>query len=178
MKIHLGCNNDIREGFINIDLVDKVDPNYIQWDLRKGLPDSIRDVELVYSSHVLEHLMYDDCLTLLTDCFNRMRRGGIIRTSMPDFIKTFRAYIDNDLDWFNELWYVKPQNITGFVNASIYQYSDGVNEHKCIWSARDFIKTLEGVGFTNCREVEFDENYDPVDPIRRKYSFYVQAEKP
>jgi SAM-dependent methyltransferase len=89
LQIHLGCDDDVREGWVNIDLkVRRVqgerrlhpDTVLVDHDLRLGLPLAPESCDYIYSSHLLEHLEPHHGLRLLRDCFDALRPGGILRT--------------------------------------------------------------------------------------------------
>ena len=53
MKLHLGCSRDIRDNWINIDAMKYTNAsNFIQWDISKGLPPQLDEIDEVYSCHV------------------------------------------------------------------------------------------------------------------------------
>jgi len=61
-----------------------IDPGIIVWNLRKGIPfpDGVFDV--VYHSHLLEHIDRDSALPFLKECHRVLKAGGIIRVVVPD----------------------------------------------------------------------------------------------
>ena len=55
MKLHLGCGNDRKEGYINCDISPEVKPDKVL-DLEKKLPFKDNSVEEIVGNHVLEHV--------------------------------------------------------------------------------------------------------------------------
>lgn len=56
MKLHLGCGNDYKEGYINIDASKEVNPDVV-WDLENTpLPFRDNSMDEILANHVLEHL--------------------------------------------------------------------------------------------------------------------------
>jgi SAM-dependent methyltransferase len=55
MKLHLGCGNDYKTGYINCDISSEVKPDKIV-DLEKKLPFKDNSVSEVLVNHVLEHI--------------------------------------------------------------------------------------------------------------------------
>ena len=55
MKLHLGCGNDKKSGYLNCDISKEVNPDRIV-DLEKKLPFKDDSVEEIVANHVLEHI--------------------------------------------------------------------------------------------------------------------------
>ena len=55
MKLHLGCGNDRRKGYLNCDLSKEINPDKIL-DLEKNLPFKKDSVDEVLANHVFEHI--------------------------------------------------------------------------------------------------------------------------
>jgi predicted SAM-dependent methyltransferase len=99
IKLHLGCGNVYKEGWINIDNnssndVQKLDLN---WDLRKSLPFADNSVDFIYNEHFLEHLTVEEGFSAIKDFYRVLKSGGVMRIAMPDLEKTVLAY--SDLNW-------------------------------------------------------------------------------
>lgn len=52
-------------------------------------------VESLYSSHLLEHLYYDQCVDLLQRIHRSLKQDGIIRLALPDYDAFIKRYIDD-----------------------------------------------------------------------------------
>jgi len=91
--VNLGCGNHCDSSWINIDIASN-NMEVICCDLRKGisLPDNSCDV--VYHSHLIEHLRKNEAKLLLMECFRVLKPGGIIRVAAPDLEKICRAYLE------------------------------------------------------------------------------------
>jgi predicted SAM-dependent methyltransferase len=55
MKLHLGCGNDYKKGYVNCDLSKEVNPDKVV-DLERKLPFKDNSVDEVLANHVLEHI--------------------------------------------------------------------------------------------------------------------------
>ena len=74
LKLHVGCGPKLKQGWINVDLVDGAD---IALDLRRPLPFADGSCEIVYAEHFFEHLDYpNDADAFLSECHRVLRRGG------------------------------------------------------------------------------------------------------
>src|SRR5205085_8185171 len=111
LKVHIGAGDDIRSGWVNIDLMLRVPPDFdraaqpdthlIDYDLRRGLPLAADSCDYIYSSHFFEHLEYKQGLRLLRDCYRALRPGGVFRIALPNFEELFAAYLRRDEDYFS-----------------------------------------------------------------------------
>lgn len=191
LKVHLGCGSDIKPGWINIDsgLAPWAGVNtnphqgavVIKHDLRRGLPLADDSCNFIYSSHFFEHLDYRDGLRLMRDCYRVLGPGGTFRVSLPNFKALFDAYLradNNYVDLIN-IYDVNPDlepgtdTLVDHVNYGAYQHG----EHKCIYDEEKLTLILRRIGFTSVAESHYHEELDPADPVRRRYSFYLEAIK-
>ena len=69
---------------LRIERLHSVDPHIIRWNLTEGIPFSDQSVDVVYSSHFLEHLNRRQSAKFLEECFRVLKRHGIIRIVVPD----------------------------------------------------------------------------------------------
>ena len=73
---------------------------YLNWDLRKRLPFKHNSVTYLYSEHVIEHLEFLETVNFLSESFRVLKKGGIIRISVPDTRKLAKAYLTDNRDFF------------------------------------------------------------------------------
>jgi predicted SAM-dependent methyltransferase len=58
--------------------------NFCHLDVRQGMPFNTGSVDLIFSSHFLEHLTYKEGLTFLRDCRRVIKPDGALRIMVPD----------------------------------------------------------------------------------------------
>ena len=92
MRANLGCGSQICQDWINIDLV-RTGPGVVAHDLSTGIPLPDASCEVVYHSHVLEHLRRPDAQFFMRECFRVLKPGGILRVAVPDLEQICRQYL-------------------------------------------------------------------------------------
>jgi len=80
MKLHLGCGNDYKEGYINCDWTDKVKVDKII-DLEKPLPFKDNSVNEIIAYHVLEHI--NNFIPLMHELYRICKKEAIIKIKTP-----------------------------------------------------------------------------------------------
>jgi predicted SAM-dependent methyltransferase len=142
VKLHLGCGNVHIDGFINIDAnylpaVDIVDNAR---HLRKFEENS---VDLIYASNVLEHLGRWEFMPALERWYAILKKGGILRVSVPDFEALCEYYLETkDLRT---------------MYCALYGGQDNPgNCHYLCWDFETLKNDLRTAGFVNVRR--YDRN--------------------
>src|SRR6266576_6947071 len=90
--LNLGCGTRFHPEWTNID-VGYVNPHVQIHDVRKGLPFLDDTFDVVYHSHLLEHLPRESALPFSQECYRVLKRGGIIRVAVPDLERIARLYL-------------------------------------------------------------------------------------
>ena len=90
--LNIGCGRRYHRGWTNLDLESR-DTSVIQWDITSGLPFEDNSLDVVYHSHVLEHLRPDDGERLLEECYRVLAPGGVLRVVVPDLEKIAQLYL-------------------------------------------------------------------------------------
>jgi predicted SAM-dependent methyltransferase len=81
MKLNLGCGNNKKEGYINIDSSKEVKPDKV-WNLeKKPLPFKVNSVDEVLAYHVLEHVQ--NFIPLMHDLHKICKNGAVIKIRVP-----------------------------------------------------------------------------------------------
>jgi SAM-dependent methyltransferase len=117
LMLNLGCGERTHPDWVNIDfsvrarlrslpLVNRLvggpnPPGYRNHDLRKGIPCATSSVDVVYSSHVLEHLDPEHAELFLREVHRALRPDGILRIVVPDLELAARGYLAALEAWRN-----------------------------------------------------------------------------
>lgn len=83
MKLHLGCGNDYKKGYVNCDAVKEVNPDVV-CNLTKKLPFKDNSVSEVILNHVIEHIKNWDEV-LIKEIYRICKDGAIIKIRTPYF---------------------------------------------------------------------------------------------
>src|SRR3989344_7865177 len=119
IKLNLGCGSQVIEGWINVDYalgawffklpffaalnrcLHLFNLDWDRWifihDLRKRFPWNDDSVDVIYSSHTLEHFSKSVGRHFLEECFRVLKPGGVIRIVVPDLHVLVSAYSENRL---------------------------------------------------------------------------------
>jgi SAM-dependent methyltransferase len=179
--VNLGCGNDVRDGWINIDSAPRAGVR--AHDIRQGLPFFNNSVDYIYASHVLEHLDYAVALKLIEDCHRALLPGGVVRFVLPDVPRLLADYVRGDMsDWQGFSQFVcsaipgveEPQPID-YVSAIVFNVAR--DPHRYVWDTPRLCDVLRGAGFVQTHIDQYQEEIDNPDPFRVNHSFYIQAHK-
>ena len=90
--VNIGCGSVFHPDWINLDVLPLA-KNVQSYDIRDTLPFLSQEIDVCYSSHVLEHLSREQAKFFLTDCDRVLKPGGIIRIVVPDLEMIARNYL-------------------------------------------------------------------------------------
>ena len=71
-------------------------------DLTRGIPHATDSVDVIYSSHMLEHVHEAAARALLTECYRVLKPEGILRVVVPDLRLAAQSYLDRDTAFFSQ----------------------------------------------------------------------------
>jgi predicted SAM-dependent methyltransferase len=134
-------------GVINIDGNPLNKPD-IWLDVTLGLPFGDETVDLIYSSHMFEHLNEDQVLALLRNCHRVLKPNATIRIVTPNLTRSIQAYINGQKSFFSRF----PDNresLGGLFNNHLLCR----DQHRLMFDTSFFQELLEKTGFENVREV-------------------------
>lgn len=135
-NIHLGCGPINHEAFINIDGFPFPHIHYVR-DIGDLSIFSDNSVDLIYASHCLEHFHYAEVGNVLKEWQRVLKKGGILRVSVPDFDLLLKIYYDNDMNPDN----IIPQLLGGQNNK--------YNFHYMVFNKQNLTMKLKEAGFSD-----------------------------
>jgi len=150
MKLNLCCGDDVREGYINID-VRKTRPNVFVLDLEKDLlkPFPDNSVDEIIARDCIEHISWRRVEDLLRDIHRVLKCGGKFYMQVPDLEAIAKKAIFNPDACLG--------NLCGWKLISYWVYGGQdypENTHKAGFTMPTLKRFLEQIGF----EVEKIQN--------------------
>lgn len=94
LKLNLGCGNDVKKGYLNVDyfvensLIQKTDLSLFPWPWEDGTVDEILMLDF------LEHFPYGDTNAILSEASRILKIGGCAIIQVPDFEHCAYAMLD------------------------------------------------------------------------------------
>jgi predicted SAM-dependent methyltransferase len=213
LRINIGCGDKPTQGWRNFDnslslrlakvpflsavlvklgLLKKEHSSFIQYcrnnsieygDAIKGLPVRSNSVDVIYSSHMLEHLDQQEVSLFLKEARRILCPGGIIRLAVPDLHMLVQKYIETkDADSFiASTLLTQPRFRT--LSKRIEILVMGTRNHQWMYDGPSLSRLLLTYGFTFPRVLKAGESQirDPqyLDLHERSFeSVYVEATNP
>jgi len=172
IKLNLGSGPSKGEnGWTNVDLFG-ADINH---DLTNGVPLAEDSVDMVYSSHVFEHIPYQDLLGVIGEIRRVLKPGGTLLVCVPNAGLYLKAYFNNEMFVsYDEMFIPAAVNTgSGIDQVNYIAYLNG--DHTFMFDEENIINILKKCEFTN---VDF-RTFDPlIDRSERDFeSMYVKASK-
>ncbi len=134
-------------------------------DVRKGLPFPNRSAIVIFSSHMLEHMNFEDGNFVIKESYRCLCEGGRIRIIVPDLIKITKRYLDlvnNDPkgkhshDFLRDLNMLNNVSHKGLLKIFYRLFSHGRHKHMYDeWSLREL---LEKHGFLRIEKMSYGQS--------------------
>ncbi|MBP9155083.1 MAG: methyltransferase domain-containing protein [Xanthomonadales bacterium] len=184
MKINLGCGSQIPDGWINVDYAlgarlakipffrvfnKKVKLFNLDWndkiflhDLTNKFPWDNSSIDIVYSSHTLEHFTKEDGRSFLTECHRVLRKDGIIRIVVPSLRHEVDEYIEGRIpadDFVEKLGVLGASSNNTLKNklSPFFQFP-----HKCMYDNSRLTEILNEIGFEASVRNAFDSDIEDI----------------
>jgi predicted SAM-dependent methyltransferase len=118
------------------------------------LPFPDGSVEVIYSSHMMEHLHRTDTALFLQEARRVLAPDGIIRLALPDLRRLAIAYLnDGDADTFLESTLLSPDHIRS-KKYRLLSLVWGERHHLWMYDGASLIKILTAHGFRDAQILE------------------------
>jgi SAM-dependent methyltransferase len=156
----------------------------VRWaDVTNRIPEPDASVQVVYSSHMLEHLTPEGGARFLREAMRVLRPGGVLRLAVPDLRYFVDNYLrDGDAAIFMSDLYVIPPQATSLRLKLLYLLV-GDRRHKVMFDAPALCRLLAEHGYESPTAIESGTTMieDPglLDLSERApESLFVEARKP
>ena len=110
LKLNIGSFTVMsHNGWINTDIIDLTSYaltnqyKFLQMDSRCSFPFEPNSVDFIVSSHMLEHLDWNEGLNFLRECYRVMKFGAVMRIAVPDLSTMIIKYLNNNLQDLDQM---------------------------------------------------------------------------
>jgi predicted SAM-dependent methyltransferase len=97
VRVDIGCGDKKQEGYIGIDIVDCGQD--IVWDVRDGIPLPDNSVDLLWTSHFIEHLSDEESEDFLIEVYRVLKPEGKTIHCLPHQSDPTAYYFDHKTFW-------------------------------------------------------------------------------
>jgi predicted SAM-dependent methyltransferase len=133
LYVNLGAGANTSSEFVNIDTRPMPHTHYIH-EVEKLPMLASNSVDLLYASHLLEHVPRNDVQAALTEWYRVLKPGGILRFGVPHF------------DGLVEVYERSGRNVNTIVNQLMGQDAP-YDDHHTIWNMAFAQEILLNAGF-------------------------------
>ena len=198
-KFHLGCGIIFLKNYLNIGFWTNLEQNklyanpngvadtvLLNYDLTNGIPASDNSLEVVYHSHMLEHLTNNEGIEFLRECSRVLQPGAIMRLLVPDLESFSKKYVEGDDFFFDAYRKEALDNDSNLypTRGAIFMGMLHNHGHKMGYDFETLQYVLKQTGFTNVKKTMFQESQltdiqeiEPYAPLRAAESLCIECIK-
>lgn len=185
MKLNLGCGSVRPEGWINTDsslnahlqripilgkalsrfikTVQYDNHNVVYMNLNRKWPFPSDSVDIVYASHLFEHLSLKSADIFLKQAYRTLKKDGVMRLVVPDLYQIARNYIElydkakddadttKDIMWAVNMHREGQYGHPGVLKKIICEIQGYPHQHKYMYDAKSLTHQVKKYGFKNSR---------------------------
>jgi SAM-dependent methyltransferase len=103
--LNLGCGSRFHPAWVNADIAPQHE-DVVRWDVSQGVPFPDQHFDVVYHSHMIEHLRRAEVPAFLKECARVLKPVGILRVATPDlericalYLEKLRTSAEADQEW-------------------------------------------------------------------------------
>ncbi|WP_072391602.1 class I SAM-dependent methyltransferase [Hyphomicrobium sp. CS1GBMeth3] len=166
-KLEIGPGSDVLDGFETLDVITGSNVTYVGQAL--SLPFRDDTFQVVYASHIIEHVPWYQVPMALKEWVRVLQPGGQLKVWTPDGLKIAKAFVEaeesGETDFHKDGWWRFNEGHDPCVWASgrCFSYGDGTgrndhpNWHRALFSPRYLKQLFRGAGLVEIREMDRSE---------------------
>lgn len=167
-RLEIGPGTRRIEGFETLNIEGGKDVDYVL-DATRRLPFRDNSFELIYASHVLEHVPWYQTDNVLREWIRILVPGGQIEIWVPDAFLICRTLVEVELGGDGEIerdgWYRfnEEKDPYKWTSGRIFSYGDGTgnpsspNWHRALFTPLSLEACLVRAGLSNVRRLRHEE---------------------
>ena len=164
MKLHIGCGHNYLPGWTNLDIDKSVKcDRYEDATVLNTIENNSCDI--IYACHILEHFSRHDYLNVLSTWFQKLKKGGRLRLSVPDFSQVVKVYNST-------------QNIDELVGLIVGGQKDEHDFHQIIFDEKKLSRELLEIGFDEVKKWDWRlSSHGSFDDYSQAYLPHMDKDK-
>jgi SAM-dependent methyltransferase len=159
-KLEIGPGKTRIQDFETVNVIWSPCTDYIE-DASKKLPFQSDSFDLVYGSHVFEHIPWYQLESVIAEWVRVLKRGGELELWVPNGLLIAQTFVSAEVEGTDETekdgWYKfnSERDPCVWANGRIFSYGDGKgqksspNWHMSLFSPRFLEKTMKVAGLEN-----------------------------
>jgi len=163
-KLEIGPGPRRIPGFESLNIVTGLNVDYVA-NASRRLPFPDRSFDLIYASHIIEHVPWYQVRDTLVEWVRVIKPGGTLEIWCPDGLKIAKAFVDAELnagrDYEKDGWwrFNGDHDPCVWMSGRCFSYGDGSgrlahpNWHLALFSDRYMRKLLTEVGLVDIEEL-------------------------
>lgn len=167
-QLEIGPGDKRLDGFETLNIMAEWNVDYII-DATRKLPFKENTFQLIYASHILEHVAWYQTERTLREWVRVLEPRGTLEVWVPNGLEICRVFVDYETTGEDRThldgWYrFNPEkDPCKWASGRIFTYGDGTgksahpNWHRAVFSPRYLEKLFETVGLTEVRQMELSE---------------------
>jgi predicted SAM-dependent methyltransferase len=189
IRLNLGCGSLRPLGWINTDSsinanvqkipligkqiakmfnpVEYESDNFVYMNLNKSWNYANDSVDVVYASHLFEHLTLNSTDVFLKEAYRTLKPGGVIRIVVPDLYKICKKYIsefeNNNFEgtstdfimWAINMHLEGQYGNPSFIKKLFLEWQGYPHQHKFMYDDKSLTNKLTQYGFKNLKSLSY-----------------------
>jgi len=168
LDIGPGWEDERIKGFETLDVIERDNVDHVA-DASKPLPFEDAVFDIIYASHVLEHIEWQYTERTLREWVRILKNGGWLEVWVPNGLKACHAFVEaerGNLSFVakSPTWKYKivDSDPCRFANGNIFSFTSGVDYppwglHKAMFSPRYLKSLFRKIGLKNVVEMDKKE---------------------
>ena len=132
----------------------------ISYDLSKGVPLPDNSVDVIYSSHMFEHIPYADLIVFIDECYRVLKDKGELSVCVPNAKLYIESYIKGESCIHYESAYKPAMVDTDSMRDQVNYIAYMGGHHHYMFDEINLLHTLKKSSFASVTLRSFDEKID------------------
>lgn len=164
-RLEIGPGSERIPGFETVDILWSRNVDYVA-DAAQKLPFDDCTFEIIYASHVLEHIPWYKIKQVIKELNRILEPSGLVEVYVPNGLLIAKTFVDAEEGYINNIekdgWYKfnEEKDPCIWANGRIFSYGDGTgtrkdpNWHLTIFSPRFLKNLLKENGFVDIEQLD------------------------